>query len=155
MTPAPVVCNASPLIAFEQIGHLDVLEPIFSVLLVPPAVVLEVAPSVALPKWIEQRALTQSVGPVILRASLGLGESEAISLALETSARLVILNDRPARRLAQALRLNVIGTLGILLAAKRRGLLAAVRPCLEALLQHDFRMTKTLYKQVLSDADES
>ncbi len=125
----PVVSNSSPLIALAQIGYLDLLELLFGRVLVPPGVALEVAPSVVLPEWIEQRALTQTIGTVILGASLGLGESEAISLALETKARLLILDDRPARRLAQALRLPLIGTLGILLTAKRKGHISKVKPC--------------------------
>lgn len=155
MTPAPVVCNSSPLIGLEQIGLLDILRQLFGTLLVPPAVALEVAPSVKLPAWVHQQALTQAVGPTILGARLGAGESEAISLALESSARLVILDDRPARRLAQALGLPLIGTVGLLLAAKQRGLLTEVRPCLEALQQYDFRIAPALYDQVLNDAGES
>lgn len=155
MTSAPVVCNSSPLIGLEQIGLLDLLRQLFGTLRVPPAVALEVAPSVILPAWVHQQALTQAVGPAILGARLGAGESEAISLALESSARLVILDDRPARRLAQALGLPLIGTVGLLLAAKQHGLLTAVRPCLEALQQYDFRIAPALYNQVLKDAGES
>lgn len=154
MTPAPVVCNASPLIALQQIGHLQLLEQFFGTVLIPPAVAREVAPTVALPAWIEQQVPAQPVGPRILGASLGPGESETISLALETKAKMVVLDDRPARRLTQALHLPVIGTLGILLAAKRRQLLVAVRPCLDALLLHDFRIAPSLYENVLSAADE-
>jgi predicted nucleic acid-binding protein len=154
MTPAPVVSNASPLIALQQIGHLQLLEQLFGAVLIPPAVAREVAPTVALPAWIGQQVLTQPVGPKILGASLGPGESEAISLALETRARLIMLDDRPARRLAQALHLSIIGTLGILLAAKRRQLLITIRPCLDALLQHDFRIAPSLCDNVLSAAGE-
>src|SRR5437870_864581 len=126
---APVVSNSSPLIALAQIGQLALLEKLFSKVLVPPAVVIEAA-SVTLPAWCEEQRLSQSIGPLILGASLGIGESEAISLALETQARLVILDDRPARRLAQALHLPVIGTMGVLVAAKEQGFLATVRPSL-------------------------
>ncbi len=84
--------------------------------------------------------MSQAIGPRILRASLGAGESEAIRLALEMKARLLILDDRPTRRLAQALGLPIIGTMGILLAAKQRNFITAIRPNLDALLQHDFRM---------------
>ena len=83
MTPALVVSNASPLIALEQIGHLQLLEQLFGSVLIPPAVVRKVAATVALPGWIEQHGLAQPVGPRILSASLGPGESEAISLAPE------------------------------------------------------------------------
>lgn len=154
MTAAPVVCNTSPLIALFQIGQLPLLQTLFGTVLVPPAVVREVTPGLALPDWVESRPLDQALAPLVLSASLGPGESEAISLALEVHARLVVLDDRPARRLAQALALPVIGTLGIRLAGKRRGLLGELKPCLDALLAHDFRISPSLYAQVLRDAGE-
>jgi len=155
LTDGPVVCNASPLIALAQIGQLALLEQLFGTVVVPPAVIRETAPSVSPPTWVEERPLAQPIGPRILRASLGPGESETISLALELGARWVILDDRPARRLARGLQLNVIGTLGILLAARKRDLLPAVRPCLDALLQHDFFIAPALYEQVLREAGEA
>lgn len=154
MTSAIVISNASPVIALEQIGQLALLEHVFGSVVVPPAVVKEISPSVALPAWITERALSQPVGPRILSASLGVGESEAIGLALEVHARLLVLDDRPARRLAQALGLPIIGTLGVLLAAKRKHFLTAVRPSLEALLRFDFRIAPALYDQILVDAGE-
>ena len=154
MTEDTIVSNASPLIALEQIGCLHLLEPLFGKILIPPAVAREVAPTVTLPAWVEQHSLTQAIGPLILGAALGAGESEAISLALEIGAQRVILDDRPARRLAQALHLPIIGTLGILLAAKRHHLLPAVQPSLDALLRYDFRIAPDLYRQILSDAGE-
>lgn len=154
MSATPVVSNASSLIALGHIAHIHLLQMLFSAVLIPPAVVRETAPTVALPAWISERALTQPIGPQILRASLGPGESEAISLALEVSARWVILDERPARRLAQALGLPVIGTLGVLLASKRRGLLPAVRPCVDALVDFGFHISPDLYNLVLADAGE-
>ena len=120
MTAGPVVCNSSPLIALDQIGRLDILTQLFGTVLAPPAVVRETSPPTILPGWITEQAPTQPIGSQILRASLGPGEREAISL-LEVSAAWTVLDDRPARRLAQALGLPVIGTPGILLAGKRRG----------------------------------
>ncbi len=150
-----VVCNSSPLIGLEQIGQLSLLKALFGTIIVPPAVVQEVASSVTLPEWIEQRTLVQSIGPFIMKASLGQGESEAISLSVESNARLIILDDRPARRLAQSLSVPVIGTLGILVFAKKKNLIPAVKPCLEALSRFDFRIAPILYEQILKDADES
>lgn len=111
-----VVSNASPLIALEQIGQLQLIERIFSEILIPPAVAREVASSVVPRSWIATRELRQSVGLQIPRMSLGPGESEAIGLALEVSAEWIILDERPARRVAAGLGLPVIGTLGLLLA---------------------------------------
>lgn len=154
MTAAVVISNASPLIALEQIGQLGLLEQLFGSIVVPPAVVMEVSPTVNMAAWIAERPLAQPVGARVLSASLGAGESEAISLALEVNARLLVLDDRPARRLAQALGLSIVGTLGVLLAAKRRHLLPAVRPWLTALLRVDFRIAPALLDQILFDAGE-
>lgn len=149
-----VVSNSSPLIALEQLERLNLLERIFGTVLVLPAVAKEVAPTVTLPDWVKEQTLSQAIGSQILSASLGAGESEALSLALEMKASLVILDERPARRLAQALGVPVVGTLGLLLRAKRLGLIPALKPQLGALLQYDFRMSPALYERVLADADE-
>lgn len=153
-TPAVVVSNSSPLIALQQIGQLDLLQALFITLLVPPAVAREITPTVTIPNWIMERTLTQAVGARILNSSLGPGESEAISLALEIGTQWIILDDRPARRLAQSLGLPVIGTLGVLLASKRRGRLEALRPQLDGLIKFGFFIAPDLYEQILVDAGE-
>jgi predicted nucleic acid-binding protein len=109
---------------------------------------------VTLPTWVREHTLTQPIGHQILRTALGPGESEAVSLALEISAQWVILDERPARRLAQALGLPVIGTLGVLLASKRRGFLPAVRPCVDALVNFGFHISPGIYDLVLANADD-
>ena len=155
MNTGPVISNASPLIALTQIGHLDFLERIYRVIVISPAVAVEISQTVSLPTWIQIRSLSQSVGPRILQASLGLGESETIGLALEIDARLVILDERPGRWLAQSLGVPIIGTLGILLACKRRGILTAIKPCLDRLIELDFRVSSALYEAILKDAGEA
>ena len=73
MSFASVISNASPLIALEQIGHLDLLKGLFSAVLIPPVVAREIASTVTLPAWVSERALTQPMGPQILRTALGPG----------------------------------------------------------------------------------
>ena len=74
----------------------------------------------------------------MLRQSLGDGEREAVALALEIKAERILLDDRPARRVAQELGLVVTGTAGVLLAAKRHELIAHVRPFVDALVEKSF-----------------
>lgn len=150
-----VVADASPLIALQQIGQLQLLQALFTSLLVPPAVAKEIAPGVPSQPWMVERSLTQPIAPVILGASLGAGESEAISLALEIRADRIVVDEKAARRLAEAVGLNVIGTLGILLAAKRKGLIPAVRPQIEALLAKNFWISPQLVERALSDVGEA
>ena len=88
------------------------------------------------------------------RLELAAGEAEAIALAVESGANLIVLDER-GRRAAQRLGLPVIGTLGVLIAAKDRGLLAAVRPVLGALrADAGFWIADDLYTAVINAANE-
>jgi uncharacterized protein len=152
---AGVIADASPLIALHQIGQISLIKRLFGPILIPSAVAREVSPSLPrLPVWITTRDLTQPIGSDILKASLGAGESESLALGLEVGASLVILDERPARRLAFVLGLPVVGTAGILLAAKRTNLIPEVRPLLDALITHGFRVSAALRDRVLADASE-
>jgi predicted nucleic acid-binding protein len=82
------------------------------------------------------------------------GETEAIAVALELDAE-VVLDDRPARRLALRLGLPVVGVVGHILRAKRHGLVEAIRPDLEALRNHGFFLGDRLLEPALSDANEN
>ncbi len=151
---ASVVADASPLIALQQIGQLSVLQAIFTEVIVPPAVAREIQPSVPSVPWIVERPLAQAIAPLVLRASLGAGESEALSLAMEVHADRLLVDERAARRAARALGLAVIGTLGVLLAAKRKGLITEVRSPLDDLLRQGFWVSPRLVRQALSAAGE-
>ena len=72
----------------------------------------------------------------------------------ELVSPLLILDEQSARRLARSLGLRVIGTVGLLLAGKRRGFLTAVRPELDRLLAARFVMDQDLYDHVIAEAGE-
>ncbi|MGH9346266.1 MAG: DUF3368 domain-containing protein [Vicinamibacterales bacterium] len=74
---------------------------------------------------------------------------------MEVGADAVLLDDRPARRVAEAAGLNVIGTLSLLLEAKGLGLVAAVPPELDNLLETSFFLSQQLYDRLLRMAGES
>ena len=149
-----VVSNSSPLIALVRIQRLDLVPAILQSVLIPPAVAREIAPSIpALPNWVSVQA--PAGRPSVLRGRLGDGEWEAIALAIEVGARAIVLDDRPARRLAAASGLNVIGTLGILLEAKQRRLITTIRPELAKLVDTSFFLSRQIYAVLLNMADES
>ena len=64
------------------------------------------------------------------------------------------MDDDPARRLATELGLQVIGTAGVLILAKERQLIPAVRPCLDALIENRFFLARTLYELILKRVGE-
>jgi predicted nucleic acid-binding protein len=87
-------------------------------------------------------------------SALDPGEIEAIALAQELSASMVVLDDRPARRAAHQLGLNVVGSVGVILEAHQRGLIDTVRPDLDAMVKVGFHMSRSLYEAILAIAEE-
>lgn len=152
----PVVSNSSPLIALVRIERLDLVPALLQSILIPPAVAREIAPSIpVLPSWVSVRVPTGGSPVPTLRGRLGAGEREAIALAVEIDAEAIVLDDLPARRAAEAAGLSVIGTLGLLLEAKRQELLPAIRPELDKLLTSSFFLSEQLYDKLLRLARES
>jgi uncharacterized protein len=102
--------------------------------------------------WIQVQPLIQSQTVVqLLRQTLDQGESEAIALALEQQADLVLLDERDGRKMAKSLGLNITGVLGILLKAKQSGSLSLLKPALDDLTQiAGFRIAPTLMAQILA-----
>jgi predicted nucleic acid-binding protein len=150
-----LISNSSPLIALVQIGRLDLLGQLHSRILIPPSVAKEVEPTIArLPDWVEVKPLKLPRRPDTVSGSIGPGEHDVISLGLELSAARLILDERPARRLAASLGLAVIGTVGLLLAAKDRGFLVKIKPELDRLLAARFFMDQELYDRAIGQAGE-
>jgi predicted nucleic acid-binding protein len=138
------ISDSSPLIAFSAIGRLDLIQRTFGSIIIPQAVDLEVNTSVTsiatqARRWKPVRADWIAVvpvreGPILatLRESLGAGEAEAITLAIELSLPL-LLDDLPARKMAVRMNLTPIGSLGILAECKRSGAIREVKPFVQAL----------------------
>lgn len=124
-----ILADTSPLNYLILIGSVDVLEAIFARIVVPPAVRDELrrpgSPQL-IRDWIETPPdWIQIQSPVRLDSSLrlGKGEVEAISLAIELEADLLLIDDRLGRRAAVARGLAVAGTVNVLDAAAERGLI--------------------------------
>ena len=159
-----VVSNTSPLIALARAGRLDLLQAIHGEIIVPDAVFNEItvagagepgAHEVATMSWIKRQPALNRQLVNALGLDLDAGEAEAIALAMECQADLILLDERMGRHAAQRMGLKVTGTLGILIAAKDRGLLASVRPLLDALrADAGFWIGEALYNAVVVAAKE-
>jgi hypothetical protein len=91
-----------------------------------------------------------------LKITLDAGEAQAIALAAELGASLLLMDETEGRAAAQTLGLAVTGTLGVLLRAKRVGKLTALKPIVDALMQqHSFRLSGSVYEQFLRQAGET
>ncbi|MGH2561481.1 MAG: DUF3368 domain-containing protein [Thermomicrobiales bacterium] len=154
MSQGLVISDASPLIALERIDRLDLLHMLFDVVIVPTAVAQEIGPTIAHLPWIDERRLSQQLDSRVAAARLGPGEREALSLALEFGDARIIVDDLPARILADVLVIPIVGTIGVLLAAKRHAYLSIIRSELDALRSTGFRMGPDLYHHTLALAEE-
>lgn len=154
---AELVCNTSPLQYLHQLGLLDLLPALASSVLVPPAVVAELAAgrergiNLPLPEelaWVALRTPTSATA-LPLVTDLGRGETEVLALVLEDRTRVAVLDDGLARAVAESLGLKLRGTLGLLLDAKRARHIDAVAPVLDRLQALQFRMSAKTRAAVL------
>ena len=140
------VTNSTCLIGLERIGRLDLLPRVFSKVFAPPMVAVEVGTEA---DWLRVQSIQNSAVVAILKTQMDEGEAEAIALAMELGDVLLILDDKKARRVAQQIGLKVIGTVGMLLRAKRDGIITEIKPLLTALVQVDFRITDGIIQEAL------
>ena len=160
-----IVSNASPLINLARIGKLDLLRQLYGELFVPEAVWQEVvvegaghpgADEVKATAWIRMQVVTNRQLVQVLQQDLDAGESEAIALALETEAELLLMDEYLGRDTAGHLGLRYAGLIGVLIEAKHKGLIHAVKPHLDALRDiAGFRVSDELYLRVLQDEQEA
>jgi len=161
-TRVATVADSSPLILYAKIGRLDLLHALFGSILVPPSVEREVsAPGkpgsfeLTAADWIAVVPLRATPTELGVPEHLGPGEAEAIALALEmTGGVVLLLDERSGRRAAERLGVSVIGSAGVALLAKRRGVVPAVRPLLDALRAAGMFLDERTYRQVLAHATQ-
>ncbi len=141
-----VVVNSTPIITLAIVDQLDLLRDLYDTVLIPAAVRLEVqaggptragAPRLAAPPWIKSVEL-RDPHRVDLLSDLDRGEAEVVALAQERGADLVVIDERLGRRHARRLGISLTGTLGVLLKAKREGLLSEIGPVVRAIRQRAF-----------------
>jgi predicted nucleic acid-binding protein len=105
-------------------------------------------------KWIEKINVSDRKLVLRLNASLGLGESEAIALAKEIKADLIILDDEKAREMAISEGLRITGLLAFLVQAKEKGIIKRVKPLMDRLREKGFFINEDLYQDVIQKAVE-
>ncbi len=146
------VTNSTCLIGLERIERLDILPQVFDTVFAPPAVAKEVRTSL---DWLRVQAVANPSVTIALRTQMDEGEAEAIALALELENVLLILDDKKARRVAQQMGMKVIGTVGMLLRAKRQGVIAEVKPILLKLTEANFRISQGIIQEALRLSGEN
>lgn len=157
-----IICDTSAFQYLYQLGLLHILPALAGRVIAPPAVLEELAaglasgvrvPDLSAYDWVTVRR-PESEAALPLVTDLGPGEAGVLLLALESRKAVAVLDDALARRMAETLDLRYTGTLGLLLDAKKAGLIPAVAPLLDRLQSLRFRLAPETRTAALKLAGE-
>lgn len=152
-----IVSNSTPLIALSKIKQLQLLKDYFGTITIPMEVFDEIvtrggalfgAKEVKTKDWIRVSNVKNQLTVDILCRYLDRGEAEAIVLAKENDASLLIIDDSDGRKIAEDIGLKITGTIGILLLAAEDNKLD-LNKSLDDLIASGFRLSKKEYKKLI------
>lgn len=156
-----IVSDSSPLICFAILGMLDVLNDIFDEIAVPAAVYEEISVpnkpySEEIKIFLKERMIPveNKIAVQLLEKEVDPGEAEAIVLAIEKNISDILIDDPKGRRAARTHGLFPVGTIGVLLQAKKTGKIKKVKPLLKKLIKNRIRIGAPLYRRALEMAGE-
>lgn len=162
-----VVSDAGPLIGLARAGFLELLKTLYGIIWIPPEVHHELHPKSNLPGahqlaqaitdgWLQvhELSLESRRDLVDLALILNPGEAQAIILAEQIKCRFLLIDERRGRRIARQRGLLIVGTAGILIAARKQGLLPAVLPVMDELAATGYRFSSALRDEVARLCDE-
>ncbi len=137
-----LIFNASPLIVLAKADLLECLLPLANKVWIPQSVAEEVSHAKdtrdPASQWISRMSShihpPTMTSPFLMAWDLGPGETAVISLTASSSNGVAVLDDLAARRCAQAMGLRIVGTLGLILMAKRAGIIPSVSRALDAVV---------------------
>ncbi|RYE18984.1 MAG: DUF3368 domain-containing protein [Sphingobacteriaceae bacterium] len=147
-----IISDTSCLILLYNINELDLLQKLYQSI----TTTLEVANEfgIPLPAWIVVKQPNNKNYHQFLEKLVDKGEASAIALAVETDNSLLIIDDLKARKTAEKIGLNIIGILGVIVDAKKEGIINSVKPILEKIKQTNFRISSNLETVILTKAGE-
>lgn len=151
-----VVSDTSSVSALLRIGQGELLQKLYGEVLIPEAVQLELlAFFPALPGFLSCRQVRDSAAVSRYCLELDLGEAEAIVLSREAGADFLLMDESLGRQVAAREGIPLIGLLGVLVQAKRAGLLDSVSGLILRIeTEANFRVSDALRESILKQANE-
>jgi uncharacterized protein len=155
-----VVSDTTAISNLLHIGQLQLLRALFGKVLVPQQVLNELDAVAGFTEAISNAeyiiAVNCSITLVSLQQNdtLDEGEKAAISYAVDKAADLLIIDELNGRKAATALGLDIIGTIGILLLAKKKKILKTIKQHLGDLRENGFWISEKIYLEALKLANE-
>lgn len=160
-----IVADTGPLIALSLIELLPESPNLFEAMYAPPAVIHEATYDSSKPgaigvksalhhDWVQVPQVVEDTTSLRKFSTLlDQGEAEALTLAQQLASP-VLIDERKGRRVVQAHDILVTGTLAVLIKAKKLGIVTTVKPLLENLARHGYRLSPQLVSEVLRSCGE-
>ena len=156
-----IIVNSTPLIVLGNIGYLWILKEMYGKIIIPRAVYDEVTVHndvasnlLKSERWIKVDDSVVGADRKMYRARLHAGEVEVMILAQEQAADMVIIDDNEAKKTAKYLGLNVTGTLGVLMTARKKDMISSLEEVLEKLENVGFYIGDELKENILRHVGE-
>lgn len=157
------VCDTSPLILLGKISRMGLLPRLYDKVIIPSSVLAELdmkpgeeAKQVHGMLQTQKFCLHKASKKILseLPSDLGVGEREAIALAIETKVDLVILDDQQGRSVAFEKGLSTTGTIGVIIEGREQGLITSVRREMDHLIEAGMWIDEKFYHRVLQEFGE-
>lgn len=154
------ILNASPIILLGKANLFSTIAPLADNWIVPEGVVAEVESKRSIDAYLSGleisssvlRQEVQDIHPWVASWDLGRGESEVLSLAMRKNNSGAVLDDLQARKSAHLFNIPLIGTLGLIIMAKRKGYIPLAKPEIEKLkavgLHIDYSLLESIYSKI-------
>lgn len=157
-----IVSDTSVISNLIQLGHIHLLKDLFDEVIIPQEVKSElnnnqsISLEVARLPWLKTIKIRDQQLFNSLLTQLDAGESEAIVLAIQLKADVLLIDEKKGRRIALQNNIHIIGLLGILVEAKKAGVLDKIKPSLEKLVNEiGFRVSPHLCQNILKLVGEA
>ncbi|HEC85378.1 MAG: DUF3368 domain-containing protein [Candidatus Parabeggiatoa sp. nov. 1] len=163
MQVTEIIIDSSPLITLFRSHQAHLLEPLFTNIWVPNAVFEEVtddehndlaSQGLVNAAWLK-RVSVSHIPDMISQRDLGWGESEVLAFTLNCPSAHAMIDDLAARRCAKKLGIATLGTGGMLVIAKQRGIISSVGEALQALRAAGMWLSDDLVRMLTEKAGES
>lgn len=160
--PKMIIFNTSPIQYIYQLGLIDILKQLYYKVYIPDDVFDEIEkgiyegidlPDLRQTGFFEILDTKETYLSSVVR-DLGKGETAVILHGLENIESTIVIDDFLARKVAMELEIRFTGTAGVLIAAKNKGLIQAVKPYLELLTKHGFYLAPKHKSLILKKANE-
>lgn len=143
-----VISDTSCLIALSNIDLLHILKDLYQEVIITKEVKHEFGER--LPEWIKVSDVKNQKQQAELEKQLDKGEASSIALALELKNSVLIIDEVKGRKIAKSFKLNIIGTIGVLLLAKKKGFITDVIGIILKMVNKGFRLSDKLIDRLIN-----